>query len=197
MGAWQWLRSCNCTHVNVERVRSGLPWHAYAVFNSKQSNAKYSSALYWCRVPAGAVDTILSYCHNNLADQTLLDLLPYLHEKGVGVISASFSSMGLLRKEVRLSHICQSAFLGSPVTGSYSPVTAVTPCPRAAAKHHLSQVLWRVIAIYCTQVERCIGQGTNKFVSYCRVHQTGIQPQLQSRRQPPKLLSMRRQGVQI
>lgn len=54
-----------------------------------------------CRAPQGAVDTILSYCHNNLADQTLLDLLPYLHEKGVGVISASFSSMGLLRKEVR------------------------------------------------------------------------------------------------
>lgn len=53
-----------------------------------------------CRAPEGAVDTILSYCHNNLADQTLLDLLPYLHEKGVGVISASFSSMGLLRKEV-------------------------------------------------------------------------------------------------
>jgi len=106
-----------------------------------QSNAEYSSALYRCRVPAGAVDTILSYCHNNLADQTLLDLLPYLHEKGVGVISASFSSMGLLRKEVRHSHICQSAFLGSPVTVFYSPVTAVTPCPRAAAKHHLSQVL--------------------------------------------------------
>lgn len=55
-----------------------------------------------CRAPEGAVDTILSYCHNNLADQTLLDLLPYLHEKGVGVISASFSSMGLLRKEVRM-----------------------------------------------------------------------------------------------
>lgn len=54
-----------------------------------------------CRAPEGAVDTVLSYCHNNLADQTLLDLLPYLHEKGVGVISASFSSMGLLRKEVR------------------------------------------------------------------------------------------------
>lgn len=58
-----------------------------------------------CRVPAGAVDTILSYCHNNLADQTLLDLLPYLHEKGVGVISASFSSMGLLRKEVGASDL--------------------------------------------------------------------------------------------
>ena len=59
-----------------------------------------------CRAPAGAVDTILTYCHNNLADQTLLDLLPYLHEKGVGVISASFSSMGLLRKEVSPLHIC-------------------------------------------------------------------------------------------
>ena len=57
-------------------------------------------AVMLCRAPEGAVDTILSYCHNNLADQTLLDLLPYLHEKGVGVISASFSSMGLLRKEV-------------------------------------------------------------------------------------------------
>lgn len=53
-----------------------------------------------CRVPAGHVDTVLSYCHNNLANQLLLDLLPYLKEKGVGVISASFSSMGLLRKEV-------------------------------------------------------------------------------------------------
>ena len=58
-----------------------------------------------CRAPEGAVDTILSYCHNNLADQTLLDLLPYLHEKGVGVISASFSSMGLLRKEVRIPSV--------------------------------------------------------------------------------------------
>ena len=53
-----------------------------------------------CRVPAGSVDTILSYCHNNLANELLLDLLPYLKDKGVGVISASFSSMGLLRKEV-------------------------------------------------------------------------------------------------
>lgn len=48
------------------------------------------------------MDTVLSYSHNNLANELLLDLLPYLKEKGVGVISASFSSMGLLRKEVSL-----------------------------------------------------------------------------------------------
>lgn len=48
------------------------------------------------RVPVGTVDAILSYCHNNLADNTLTDLLPYLKEKKVAVISASFSSMGLL-----------------------------------------------------------------------------------------------------
>ena len=48
----------------------------------------------------GSVDCILSYCHHNLSDKTLLDLMPYLKEKKVAVISASFSSMGLLRKEV-------------------------------------------------------------------------------------------------
>lgn len=51
------------------------------------------------KVPKGTVEVILSYCHNNLSDTTLLDLLPYFKEKGVAVISASFSSMGLLRKE--------------------------------------------------------------------------------------------------
>eukprot|EP00208_Stichococcus_sp_RCC1054_P002897 CAMPEP_0206140554 /NCGR_PEP_ID=MMETSP1473-20131121/9751_1 /ASSEMBLY_ACC=CAM_ASM_001109 /TAXON_ID=1461547 /ORGANISM="Stichococcus sp, Strain RCC1054" /LENGTH=330 /DNA_ID=CAMNT_0053534731 /DNA_START=120 /DNA_END=1112 /DNA_ORIENTATION=+ len=48
------------------------------------------------RVPVGTIDAILSYCHNNLADNTLTSLLDYFHEKKVVVISASFSSMGLL-----------------------------------------------------------------------------------------------------
>lgn len=48
------------------------------------------------RVPAGTVDVVLSYCHNSLNDQTLIDLIPYLKEKGVGIISASPLSMGLL-----------------------------------------------------------------------------------------------------
>ena len=42
------------------------------------------------------VDTILSYCHYSLNDDSLRDILPFLKEKGVGVINASPLSMGLL-----------------------------------------------------------------------------------------------------
>lgn len=48
------------------------------------------------RVPPGSVDVILSYCHYSINDSTLVDLLPYLKSKGVGVISASPLAMGLL-----------------------------------------------------------------------------------------------------
>ncbi|XP_008790391.1 L-galactose dehydrogenase [Phoenix dactylifera] len=48
------------------------------------------------RVPPGSVDVILSYCHYSINDSTLVDLLPYLKGKGVGVISASPLAMGLL-----------------------------------------------------------------------------------------------------
>ncbi|KAF5743964.1 L-galactose dehydrogenase [Tripterygium wilfordii] len=48
------------------------------------------------RVPPGAVDVILSYCHYSINDSTLEDFLPYLKSKGVGVISASPLAMGLL-----------------------------------------------------------------------------------------------------
>ncbi len=42
------------------------------------------------------VDTILSYCHYELNDTSLLDLMPYLQKKGIGVVSASPLGMGLL-----------------------------------------------------------------------------------------------------
>jgi L-galactose dehydrogenase len=45
------------------------------------------------RVP---VDVILSYCHYELNDTALLDLVPLLKAKGIGVISASPLGMGLL-----------------------------------------------------------------------------------------------------
>lgn len=51
------------------------------------------------RVPTGAVNAALSYCHNNLSDNTITTLLPYLESKGVALISASFSSMGLLTQK--------------------------------------------------------------------------------------------------
>ena len=48
------------------------------------------------RVERGTVDTILSFCHYELNDDSLADLIPYLKEKGVGVINASPTGMGLL-----------------------------------------------------------------------------------------------------
>ncbi len=48
------------------------------------------------RVPAGEVETVLSFCHYELNDTSLESLLPYFAEKGVGVINASPTGMGLL-----------------------------------------------------------------------------------------------------
>ena len=43
-----------------------------------------------------SLDTILSYCHHTLNDDSLLDLIPYLQAKQVGIINASPFAMGLL-----------------------------------------------------------------------------------------------------
>ncbi|CAN8276172.1 unnamed protein product [Cochlearia groenlandica] len=51
------------------------------------------------RVAPGTVDVVLSYCHYGLNDSTLLDVLPYLKSKGVGVISAAPLSMGLFTEQ--------------------------------------------------------------------------------------------------
>lgn len=42
------------------------------------------------------VDTILSYCHYCLNDSSLMDLIPYLQDRGVGIINASPLAMRLL-----------------------------------------------------------------------------------------------------
>ncbi len=42
------------------------------------------------------LDTVLSYCHYTLYDTSLTELLPYLKDKGLGVINASPLGMGLL-----------------------------------------------------------------------------------------------------
>ena len=50
------------------------------------------------RVPAGTVESVLSFCHYCLNDDALVDYFDYFEEKGVGVINASPFSMGLLTK---------------------------------------------------------------------------------------------------
>ncbi|MDR1525089.1 MAG: aldo/keto reductase [Tannerella sp.] len=47
-------------------------------------------------VPAGTVESVLSFCHYTLNDDALADYLDYFESKGVGVINASPYSMGLL-----------------------------------------------------------------------------------------------------
>lgn len=48
------------------------------------------------RVGPGVVETILSFCHYEMNDTSLADMIPYLREKGVGIINASPTGMGLL-----------------------------------------------------------------------------------------------------
>ncbi|MDR3119323.1 MAG: aldo/keto reductase [Mediterranea sp.] len=47
-------------------------------------------------VPAGTVESVLSFCHYCLNDDALADYLDYFEQRGVGVINASPFSMGLL-----------------------------------------------------------------------------------------------------
>ena len=49
-------------------------------------------------VARAPVDTVLSYCRYSLNDSALETLLPFLEENGVGIISASPLSMGLLTR---------------------------------------------------------------------------------------------------
>ncbi|HEY0790172.1 MAG TPA: aldo/keto reductase [Chthoniobacterales bacterium] len=48
------------------------------------------------RTGPGIVDSILSFCHYELNDDSLTGLIGYLKEKGVGIINASPTGMGLL-----------------------------------------------------------------------------------------------------
>ena len=48
----------------------------------------------------GTIDVVLSYCHNSLNNSLLKGQVPYLKSKGVGIISASPLSMGLLAPQV-------------------------------------------------------------------------------------------------
>ncbi len=48
------------------------------------------------RVAPGVVETILSFCHYEMNDTALADIIPYLKQKGVGIINASPTGMGLL-----------------------------------------------------------------------------------------------------
>ena len=47
-------------------------------------------------VPAGTVESVLSYCHGSINDNTLQDNLDYFKTRNIGVVNASPTSMALL-----------------------------------------------------------------------------------------------------
>jgi L-galactose dehydrogenase len=71
--------------------------------------------------PAGTIDTILSYCHYELNDTSLLEILPAMEERGIGVINASPLGMGLLSSR------------GTPIW--HPAPDKVKECCRQAAEH--------------------------------------------------------------
>lgn len=49
-------------------------------------------------VPSGTIESILSFCHYTLNDDSLNDYIGYFESRGVGIINASPYSMGLLTR---------------------------------------------------------------------------------------------------
>jgi aryl-alcohol dehydrogenase-like predicted oxidoreductase len=85
-------------------------------------------------VPAGTVESILSFCHYCLNDDALTDYLDYFEERGIGVINASPFSMGLLTEKGApdwhpapkpLQDVCVKAALYCKSKGKYIEQLAV------------------------------------------------------------------------
>ncbi|BDA42515.1 L-galactose dehydrogenase [Coccomyxa sp. Obi] len=96
------------------------------------------------RVGPGVVDTVLSYCHYCLNDTSLESILPYLKEKGVGVINASILSMGLLTEQgppswhpasEEVKQACKAAAEEAKKAGSNISVLAIKAAVRNPSIH--------------------------------------------------------------
>ncbi|MDE6557280.1 MAG: aldo/keto reductase [Duncaniella sp.] len=75
----------------VELKEKGLVGHV-GITDLQPENLKWVVE----HTPAGMVETIMNFCHYTLNDTLLLDYLDFFEERGIGVISASPLSMGLL-----------------------------------------------------------------------------------------------------
>ena len=98
--SWSHTRPLQRQAITSQHESHHIEWHTGAAV------LRFHEPLRNCimprRVPPGLVEVVLSYCHCCLVDRSLLELLPYLADKGVGVINASVLSMGLLTKQVCL-----------------------------------------------------------------------------------------------
>jgi aryl-alcohol dehydrogenase-like predicted oxidoreductase len=99
----------------VELKEKGLVRHV-GITNLTLRHFKYVIE----HVPAGTVESVLSFCHYCLNDDALIDYLDYFEEKNIGVINAAPFSMGLLTERgvpdwhpapQPLRDLCQKAML--------------------------------------------------------------------------------------
>jgi L-galactose dehydrogenase len=86
------------------------------------------------------LDTVMSYCHYTLNDQTLTDLIPYLRDKKIGMMNAAPLGMGML-------------------TGTGEPLPAWHPAPEELRE------ACRAAAELCRQKEYPISDLALKFAS--------------------------------
>jgi len=70
------------------------------------------------RSPPGTVETILSYCHYMLNDDSLAGLVPKMQAAGIGVINAAPTGMGLLTE-------------AGPPAWHFAPPSIIAGCRRA------------------------------------------------------------------
>lgn len=75
----------------IELKQKGLAKHV-GITNLTLRHFKYIID----NMPAGSIDSVLSFCHYCLNDDSLVDYLEYFKENNIGVINASPFSMGLL-----------------------------------------------------------------------------------------------------
>ncbi len=99
----------------VELKEAGLVGHV-GITDLQPENIKWVVE----NTPEGMVETIMNFCHYTLNDDMLLDYLDMFEERGIGVISASPLSMGLLSQR------------GVPAWHP-APKSLVEACQRAAA----------------------------------------------------------------
>lgn len=99
----------------VELKEAGLVGHV-GITDLQPENIKWVVE----NTPEGMVETIMNFCHYTLNDDMLVDYLDMFEERGIGVISASPLSMGLLSQR------------GVPAWHP-APKSLVEACQRAAA----------------------------------------------------------------
>ncbi|WP_411346047.1 aldo/keto reductase [Paenibacillus sp. WLX1005] len=100
------------------------------------------------------LDVILSYCHYTLNDSTLVDLLPMLEQRGVGIMNAAPLSMGLLSDQGPASwHPASSQMRQLSLQAAVLCAEHGTSLPKLAVQYALSNPALTTTIVGTSSVE--------------------------------------------